>query len=151
MVPASVGLTTRTTLSSLSGWRMRIWWRHPMIRPFCKAYGSPLRESVESIHHWPWLRPSLLRRTVPQGCEGYTSWLWTCTDAGGWLTGFWGYSWTFKLIGVLTSVGILSPSRGSRTKKLTSSDMSLDTQWMAVTFRATFFGPPGQLSNPSGA
>ena len=38
-----------------------------------------------------------------------------------------------------------------RTKRLISSDMSLDTQWMAVTFRATFFGPPGQLSNPSGA
>ena len=53
--------------------------------------------------------------------------------------------------GVLTSVGILSPSRGSRTKRLTSSDMSLDTQWMAVSFRATFFGPPGQLNNPSGA
>ena len=46
--------------------------------------------------HWPWLRPSLLRRTVPQGCEGYTSWLWTCTDAGGWLTEFWGFSRTFK-------------------------------------------------------
>ena len=58
---------------------------------------------------------------------------------------------TFKLIGVLTSVGILTPSRGSRTKRLTSSDMSLDTQWMAVTFRATFFGPPGQQNNPSGA
>ena len=42
--------------------------RHPMIRPFCKAYGSPARESLESIHHWPWLRPSLLRRTMPQGC-----------------------------------------------------------------------------------
>ena len=56
-----------------------------------------------------------------------------------------------KKIGVLTSVGTLSPSRGSRTKRLTSSDMSLDTQWMAVTFRATFFGPPGQLNNPSGA
>ena len=107
--------------------------------------------------HWslsttgPGWGSSLLRRTVPQGCEGCTSWLWTCTDAGGWLTGFWGYSWTFKLIGVLTSVGILSPSRGSRTKRLISSDMSLDTQWMAVTFRATFFGPPGQLNNPSGA
>ena len=41
-----------------------------------------------------------------------------------------------QMIGVLTSVGILSPSRGSRTKRLISSDMSLDTQWMAVTFRA---------------
>ena len=151
MVPASVGLTTRKTLFSLSGWRMMIWWRHLMIRPFCKAYGSPARESLESIHHWPWLRPSLLRKTMPQGCEGCTSWLWTYTDADGWLTGCWGYSWTFKLIGVLTSVGILSPSRGSRTKRLISSDMSLDTQWMAVTFRATFFGPPGQLNNPSGA
>ena len=47
--------------------------------------------------------------------------------------------------------GILSPSRGSRTKRLISSDMFLDAQWMAVTFRATFFGPPGQLNNPSGA
>ena len=32
-----------------------------------------------------------------------------------------------------------------------ATDMSLDTQWTAVTFRATFFGPPGQLNNPSGA
>ena len=31
-----------------------------------------------------------------QGCEGYTLWLWICTDAGGWLTEFWGYSRTFK-------------------------------------------------------
>ena len=54
----------------------------------CKAYGSPVRELAESIHHWPWLKPTLLRRTVPQGCGGYTQWLWTCTDAGGWLTGF---------------------------------------------------------------
>ena len=43
------------------------------------------------------------------------------------------------------------PSRGSRTKRLINSDMSLDTQSMAVTFRATSFGPPGQLNNPSGA
>ena len=34
---------------------------------------------------------------------------------------------------------------------LTSSDMSLDTQWMAVTYRATFFGPHGLWNNPSGA
>ena len=27
----------------------------------------------------------------------------------------------------------------------------LDTQWMAVTFRAIFFGPHGQQNNPSGA
>ena len=40
-----------------------------MIRPFCKAYGSPVRESMESIHHWPWLRPSLLRRTVTKGAK----------------------------------------------------------------------------------
>ena len=46
---------------------------------------------------------------------------------------------------------VLSRSLGSRTKRLINSDMSLDTQWMAVTFRATSFGPPGQLNNPSGA
>ena len=79
---------TRTTQSSLSGLRMRNCWREPMILPFCKAFGSPVRELTESIRHWPWLKPTLLRRTVPQGCEGYTSWWWTCTDAGGWLTGF---------------------------------------------------------------
>ena len=39
------------------------------------------------------------------------------------LTGFWGYSWTFKSIGVLMSAGTLSPSRGSKTKRLTSLDM----------------------------
>ena len=43
------------------------------------------------------------------------------------------------------------PSLGSKIKRLTSSDMSLDTQWMAVTFRATFFGPHGLWNNPSGA
>ena len=26
-----------------------------------------------------------------------------------------------------------------------------DTEWMTVTFRATFFGPHGQQNNPSGA
>ena len=45
-----------------------------MIRPFCKAYDSPARETLECILHWPWLRPSLLRKTMPQGCEGCTSW-----------------------------------------------------------------------------
>ena len=39
MVPASVGLVTRTALCSSSGVRIRISWRHLMIRPFCKAYG----------------------------------------------------------------------------------------------------------------
>ena len=125
MVPASVGLTTRKILFSLSGWRMMTWSRHLMIRPFCKAYDSPARESLECILHWPLLRPSLLRKTMLQGCEGYTSWLWTYTGADGWLTGCWGYSWTFKLIGAQKSVGILSPSRGSRTKRLINSDMSL--------------------------
>ena len=57
------------------------------VRPFCKAYDSPARESLECILHWPWLRPSLLRKTMPQGCEGCTSWLWTYTGADGWLTG----------------------------------------------------------------
>ena len=52
---------------------------------------------------------------------------------------------------VLTSVRILSPSRGSEIKRLTSSGMSLATEWMAVTFHATFFGPHGLLNNPSGA
>ena len=46
---------------------------------------------------------------------------------------------------------MLSPSRGSGIKRLTSFDMSLDMQWMAVTFRATYFGPHGQQNNPSGA
>ena len=59
----------------------------PDIRPFCKAYDSPARESLECILHWPWLRPSLLRKTMLQGCEGYTSWLWTYTGADGRLTG----------------------------------------------------------------
>ena len=36
-------------------------------------------------------------------------------------------------------VGILSPSLGSSIKRLTSFDMSLDMQWMALTFRATSF------------
>ena len=52
---------------------------------------------------------------------------------------------------MLTSVGIRSPSRGSEIMRLTSSDMSLATEWMAVTFRATFFGPHGLWNNPSGA
>ena len=47
---------------------------------------------------------------------------------------------------MLTSVGILSPSRGSGIKRLNSSDMPWDTQWMAVTFRATFFSPLAGLS-----
>ena len=54
-------------------------------------------------------------------------------------------------VGVLTSVGTPSPSRGCQIKRLTSSDMSLAMQWMAVTFRATCFGPLGLWSNPSGA
>eukprot|EP00434_Breviolum_minutum_P037644 symbB.v1.2.033388.t1/scaffold4123.1/size58836/8 len=49
------------------------------------------------------------------------------------------------------SVCILSLSRGSKTKRLTSLDMSLDMQWMEVTFRVTFFGLYGQQNNPSGA
>ena len=52
---------------------------------------------------------------------------------------------------MLMSVGIRSPSRGSEIKRLTSSDMSLATEWMAVTFRATFFGPHGLWNNPFGA
>ena len=36
-------------------------------------------------------------------------------------------------------------------KRRTSSDMFLAMQWMAVTFRATCFGPLGLWSNPSGA
>ena len=43
-----------------------------MIRPFCKAYGSPVRELAESIHHWPWLKPTLLSKTVPQYCAEAT-------------------------------------------------------------------------------
>ena len=27
-----------------------------MILPFCKAYGSPVRELTEFIRHWPWLK-----------------------------------------------------------------------------------------------
>ena len=51
----------------------------------------------------------------------------------------------------LAAIGILSPSLGRKIKRLTSSDMSLDTQWMAVSYRATFFGPHGLRNNPSGA
>ena len=40
---------------------------------------------------------------------------------------------------------------GNRTKRRTSLDMSLDTQWKEVTFLATFFGLHGQQNNPSGA
>ena len=36
-----------------------------MMRPFCKAYDTPVQELVVSIHHWPWWKPTLLRRTVP--------------------------------------------------------------------------------------
>ena len=46
---------------------------------------------------------------------------------------------------------ILPLSRGRKTKRLTSLDMSLDMQWMEVTFRATFFGLYGQQNNASGA
>ena len=31
-------------------------------------------ELVEFIHLWLWWKPTLLRKTVPQGCEGYTLW-----------------------------------------------------------------------------
>ena len=39
----------------------------------------------------------------------------------------------------------------AESRGLPASDMSLDMQWMAVTFRATYFGPHGQQNNPSGA
>ena len=107
-----------------------------MIRRFYKAYVSPVRELAESIHQWPWSKPTLQRMTVPQECEGCTLWWWTCTDAGGWLTESEGYSRTCKSIGMQKKSTTLSQSRGSRTKRLTSSGMSLATQWMAVTFRA---------------
>ena len=151
MVPASVGRMTRTIPSSLSGLRMRICWKHLMMRPFCKAYDTPVQELVVSIHHWPWWKPTLLRRTVPLGCEGCTWSLWICTDAGEWLTGFWGYLPTSMSIVVQESVWTLSLSRGNRTRKLTSLDMCLDMQWKVVTSRATSFGPLGQRNNPSGA
>ena len=101
--------------------------------------------------HWPWWKPTLLRRTVPLGCEGCTWSLWICTDAGEWLTGFWGYLPTSISIVVQESVWILSLSRGNRTRKLTSLDMCLDMQWKVVTSRATSYGPLGQRNNPSGA
>ena len=72
MAPASVGKMTRMTPSSLSGLRMRICWKHLMMRHFWKAYDTPVQELVVSIHHWPWWKPTLLRRTVPLGCEGCT-------------------------------------------------------------------------------
>ena len=53
--------------------------------PDDSAFLQSLRFSCARVS---WLKPTLLRRTVPQGCGSYTSWLWTCTDAGGWLTGF---------------------------------------------------------------
>ena len=39
------------------------------MRGLVGAYGSPVRELAESIHHCPCLKPTLLRRTVPQGAE----------------------------------------------------------------------------------
>ena len=32
-------------------------------------YDSPARESLECILHWPWLRPSLLRKIMPKGAK----------------------------------------------------------------------------------
>ena len=46
-----------------------------------------------------------------------------------------------------TNVGTLFPSLGTKIKKLTSSDMSLDMQWRTVTFRAIFFGLYEQRNN----
>ena len=108
-----------------------------MILLSCKVFVSPARELTESIRHWPLLKLSLQKRTAPQGAKA------TPHGCGLAQTPADGYSRTFKWIVVLMSVGIRSPFRGSEIKRLTSSDMSLATEWMAVTFRATFFGPHG--------
>ena len=148
MVPASVGLTTRKILFSLSGWRMMTWWRHLMIRPFCKAYDSPARESLECILHWPWRRPSLLRKTMLQGCEGYTSWLWTYTGADGWLTGCW----------LLVDIQIdrcaeecwnTLPIPWKQNQEAYQLRYVFGCAMDGSDLRATSFGPPGQLNNPS--
>ena len=58
-----------------------------MILPSCKACSSPVREWMEYIRHWPWLRPLLLMMIVPQGCEDSTLLWWTWTGVGGLLPG----------------------------------------------------------------
>ena len=52
---------------------------------------------------------------------------------------------------VLPNAGTHFPSHGSKIRKLTSYDMSLGMQWMALTCRATFSGPYGLRIIPFGA
>ena len=51
---------------------------------------------------------------------------------------------------MLPNAGIHFPSHGSKIRSLTSYDMSLGMQWMALTCRATFSGPYGLRIIPFG-
>ena len=51
---------------------------------------------------------------------------------------------------MLPNAGIHSPSHGSKIRRLTSYDMSLGMQWMALICRAAFSGPYGRRNIPFG-